>query len=261
MCHFDKKSTLNTGKIEKKLYICHKKISMQIIYEDNHLIVVSKTCHEIVQGDKTGDEPLGETLKRFIKERDQKPGNVFLGVTHRLDRPTTGVVIFAKTSKALERVNRMFAQGEIHKTYWCIVPNVWADSAKTSKSLPAKEADLKNWLVRNEKQNRSVAYDKEVPGSKEARLHYQVIATTDRYALVEVQLFTGRHHQIRCQLSHIGLIIKGDLKYGAPRSNPDGGISLHSRKANFIHPVSKIEITIEAPVPDDNLWNALTAQL
>lgn len=236
---------------------------MQIIYEDNHLIVVSKTCHEIVQGDKTGDEPLGETLKRLIKERDQKPGNVFLGVTHRLDRPTTGVVIFAKTSKALERVNRMFAQGEIHKTYWCITPNVWnvEQSAGRKGVLPQKEADLKNWLVRNEKQNRSVAYDKEVPNSKEARLHYKVIATTDRYALIEVQLFTGRHHQIRCQLSHIGLTIKGDLKYGAPRSNPDGGISLHSRKANFIHPVSKDEVTIVAPVPDDNLWKALTSLL
>lgn len=236
---------------------------MQIIYEDNHLIVVSKTCHEIVQGDKTGDEPLGETLKRLIKERDQKPGNVFLGVTHRLDRPTTGVVIFAKTSKALERVNRMFAQGEIHKTYWCITPNVWnaEQSVGRKGGLPQKEADLKNWLVRNEKQNRSIAYDKEVPNSKEARLHYKVIATTDRYALIEVQLFTGRHHQIRCQLSHIGLTIKGDLKYGAPRSNPDGGISLHSRKANFIHPVSKEEVTIVAPVPEDNLWKALTSLL
>lgn len=232
---------------------------MQIIYEDNHLIVVNKNCHEIVQGDKTGDEPLGETLKRFIKERDQKPGNVFMGVTHRLDRPTTGVVIFAKTSKALERMNRMFAQGEVHKTYWAIVLNVWNLDNKMPK--PEKEADLKNWLVRNEKQNRSIAYDKEVPNSKEARLHYKVIATTDRYAMVEVQLFTGRHHQIRCQLSHIGLTIKGDLKYGAPRSNPDGGISLHSRKANFIHPVSKVDTTIEAQVPEDNLWQALAAQI
>ena len=240
---------------------------MQIIYEDNHLIVVSKTCHEIVQGDKTGDEPLAETLKKLIKERDQKPGNVFLGVTHRLDRPTTGVVIFAKTSKALERVNKMFAQGEIHKTYWAIVPNVWNDQKfrndreRKCLLMPEKEADLKNWLVRNEKQNRSVAYDREVPGSKEARLHYAVIATTDRYALVEVKLYTGRHHQIRCQLSNIGLPIKGDLKYGSPRSNPDGGISLHSRMANFIHPVSKEDTTIIAPVPDDNLWKALAQQL
>lgn len=227
---------------------------MKIIYEDNHILAVAKTCHEIVQGDKTGDEPLPETLKRLIKERDNKPGNVFLGVTHRLDRPTTGVVLFAKTSKALERLNRMFAQNEVHKTYWCIVPNVW----KTNDgNLPAREADLKNWLVRNEKQNRSYAYDHEVKDSKEARLHYRVINETDRYALIEVQLFTGRHHQIRCQLSHIGLVIKGDLKYGAPRSNPDGGICLHSRKTNFIHPVSKEEVTIVAPVPDDTLWNAI----
>lgn len=237
---------------------------MKIIYEDNHIIAVSKTCHEIVQGDKTGDEPIPETLKRFIKDRDQKPGNVFLGVTHRLDRPTTGVVILAKTSKALERLNRMFANGDIHKTYWAIV-------ARNNDILP--EADLTNWLVRNEKQNRSYAYDTKEeaeqhapkgPGQKgaqEARLHYTVISTTDRYMLLEVQLFTGRHHQIRCQLSHIGLPIKGDLKYGAPRSNPDGGISLHSRKANFIHPVSKEDITIIAPPPQDALWSVLTANL
>lgn len=233
---------------------------MQIIYEDNHIIAVSKTCHEIVQGDKTGDEPLGETLKRFIKERDNKPGNVFLGVTHRLDRPTTGVVLFAKTSKALERLNKMFAEGNVHKTYWAIVPNRWKDSESKGDNQQqiAREADLKHWLVRDEKKNRSFAYDRQVPNSKEARLHYRVIAETERYALVEVQLFTGRHHQIRCQLSKIGLPIKGDLKYGAPRSNPDGGISLHSRKANFIHPVSKEEITIVAPVPEDNLWKALS---
>ena len=222
---------------------------MQVIYEDNHIIAISKTCHEIVQGDKTGDEPLSETLKRFIKERDNKPGNVFIGVTHRLDRPTTGVVLFAKTSKALERLNKMFVDGNVHKTYWAIVPN--------SKPFPTLEADLTHWLVRDEKKNRSFAYDHQVPNSKEARLHYKVIAQGERYALLEIQLFTGRHHQIRCQLSKIGLPIKGDLKYGAPRSNPDGGISLHSRKANFIHPVSKEEITIVAPVPDDNLWRSL----
>lgn len=235
---------------------------MTIIYEDNHILAVSKTCHEIVQADKTGDEPLSETLKRFIKERDQKPGNVFLGVTHRLDRPTTGVVLFAKTSKALERLNRMFATGEVHKTYWCIVPNVWKCN---STFMPPMEADLKHWLVRNEKQNRSFAYDEQpkdrqgnpLKEAKEARLHYRVIATSERYALLEVRLYTGRHHQIRCQLSHIGLTIKGDLKYGAPRSNPDGGISLHSRKAEFIHPVSKEQVTIVAPVPDDTLWQAL----
>lgn len=234
---------------------------MQIIYEDNHLLAVSKTCHEIVQGDKTGDEPLPETLKRFIKERDSKPGNVFLGVTHRLDRPTTGVVIFAKTSKALERMNRMFATGEVHKTYFCIVENVFDNRSEETE----READLTHWLVRNEKQNRSYAYDQQpldkngqpLKDAKEARLHYRVIGATERYALLEVKLYTGRHHQIRCQLSHIGLIIKGDLKYGAKRSNPDGGISLHSRKAEFIHPVSKVNIVIVAPTPDDTLWNAL----
>lgn len=238
---------------------------MQIIYEDNHILAVSKTCHEIVQGDKTGDEPLPDTLKRLIKERDQKPGNVFLGVTHRLDRPTTGVVLFAKTSKALERLNRMFAEGEVHKTYWAIVPNVW-----TKDKAPARAADLTHYLIRNEQQNRSYAYDtreqavhaaRNARDVKEARLHYQVVATTERYALVEVRLYTGRHHQIRCQLSHIGLPIKGDLKYGAPRSNPDGGISLHSRKAEFVHPVSKQDIAVVAPVPDDVLWHALEASV
>jgi len=235
---------------------------MEIIYEDNHILAVSKTCHEIVQADKTGDEPLSETLKRLIKERDSKPGNVFLGVTHRLDRPTTGVVLFAKTSKALERLNRMFSSGEVHKTYWCIVENVWTtDRSRLEESLPPKEQDLTDYLVRNEKQNRSYAYKEPHEGAKEARLHYRVMATTERYALLEVQLYTGRHHQIRCQLAHIGLPIKGDLKYGAPRSNPDGGISLHSRRVQFIHPVSKQEIVILAPVPDDNLWKALADQL
>ncbi|MBO4754671.1 MAG: RNA pseudouridine synthase [Bacteroidales bacterium] len=235
---------------------------MEIIYEDNHILAVNKTCHEIVQADKTGDEPLSETLKRLIKERDSKPGNVFLGVTHRLDRPTTGVVLFAKTSKALERLNRMFSSGEVHKTYWCIVENVWAaDKSRLEESLPPKEQDLTDYLVRNEKQNRSYAYNEPHEGAKEARLHYRVMATTERYALLEVQLYTGRHHQIRCQLANIGLPIKGDLKYGAPRSNPDGGISLHSRRVQFIHPVSKQEVVILAPVPDDNLWKALANQL
>ena len=237
---------------------------MEIIYEDNHIIAVSKTCHEIVQADKTGDEPLSDTLKRLIKERDAKPGNVFLGVTHRLDRPTTGVVLFAKTSKALERLNRMFSSGEVHKTYWCIVENVWGageNAVSATADLPPKEQDLTDYLVRNEKQNRSYAYSEPRQGAKEARLHYRVIASTERYALLEVQLFTGRHHQIRCQLANIGLPIKGDLKYGAPRSNPDGGISLHSRQAQFVHPVSKQEVVIVAPVPDDTLWKALAAQL
>ena len=246
---------------------------MNILYEDNHLIIVSKTCHEIVQADKTGDEPLSETLKAYIKERDQKPGNVFLGVTHRLDRPTSGTVIFAKTSKALERMNRMFAEGKVHKIYWAIVPTAQplqrdldGHFSPLAKDIPA-EADLRHWLVRNEKANRSVAYDtleealRHAPQKecKEARLHYRVIASTERYALLEIQLFTGRHHQIRCQLSHIGLPIKGDLKYGAPRSNPDGGISLHSRRATFVHPVSQQEICVTSPVPDDTLWKVLAS--
>ena len=224
---------------------------MTVVYEDNHVIIVNKSSSEIVQGDKTGDKPLSETVKEYIKEAYAKPGNVFLGVVHRLDRPVSGLVMFARTSKALPRLNDMFRSGEVSKKYWAIV-----------KDAPPKQHDtLEHWLVRNEKQNRSVAYDHEVPNSKEARLHYKVISTTDRYALLEVQLFTGRHHQIRCQLSHIGLTIKGDLKYGSPRSNPDGGISLHSRKVNFVHPVSKVDTIIEAPVPDDNLWRALTSQL
>jgi 23S rRNA pseudouridine1911/1915/1917 synthase len=250
------------------MFDCAKNIifaAMQIIYEDNHLLIVNKNCHEIVQGDKTGDEPLSETLKSLIKERDAKPGNVFLGVTHRLDRPTTGLVIFAKTSKALERMNRMFANGEVHKTYWAIV-DVSAFN-RSERAVPA-EADLKHWLIRNEKANRSYAYDtleeamRHAPQKecKEARLHYKVIAIGVRYALLEVNLYTGRHHQIRCQLSHIGIPIKGDLKYGAPRSNTDGGISLHSRQASFVHPVSKEEIQVTAPVPADTLWQALEAE-
>lgn len=240
---------------------------MQIIYEDNHLIAVSKTCHEIVQGDRTGDEPLSETLKRYIKERDHKPGNVFMGVTHRLDRPTTGVVIFAKTSKALSRMNAMFATGDVHKTYWCIVPNVWQQekmivkAKRSGVTIPPEEGELLHWLVRREKQNRSFAYDRPVPESKEAKLRYRVLARGERYALLEVLLFTGRHHQIRCQLSHIGLPIKGDLKYGSPRSNPDGGIALHSRQASFVHPVSRQEITIVAPIPEDKLWKTLAEGL
>ena len=254
---------------------------MQLIYEDNHILAVSKTCHEIVQADRTGDEPLPETLKRFIKERDHKPGNVFLGVTHRLDRPTTGIVLFAKTSKALERLNRMFATGEVHKTYWCIVaplmPRTPGVTEEGWKKMPVLEQfaaagipleqDLTHYLVRNEQQNRSYAYDtreeaaRRNPKPQEARLHYQVLSTTERYALLEVQLYTGRHHQIRCQLSHIGLVIKGDLKYGAPRSNPDGGIALHSRRAVFVHPVSKQEVTLVAPIPDDALWHALADSL
>ena len=222
---------------------------MEIIYEDNHLIAVDKTCREIVQGDKTGDTPLSELLKAWLKEKYQKPGNVFVGVTHRLDRPVSGVVLFAKTSKALSRLNEMFRLGQVKKTYWAIV-----------KEKPAKQEDeLVNWLVRNEKQNKSYAYDTERPNAKKAVLHYKVIARSDRYYLLEVDLKTGRHHQIRCQLAHMGCPIKGDLKYGFERSNRDGGISLHARSAALIHPVSKQSLCIEAPVPNDPLWKALAA--
>lgn len=224
---------------------------MDVIYEDNHLIAVNKTCREIVQGDKTGDTPLSEMLKAWLKEKYQKPGNVFVGVTHRLDRPVSGVVLFAKTSKALARMNEMFRTGSVKKTYWAIVKN----------QPPKEEDELVHWLTRNEKQNKSFAYDNERPNTKKAILHYKVIAHSDNYHLLEVDLKTGRHHQIRCQLAHIGCPIKGDLKYGFERSNRDGGISLHARSASFIHPVSKLPIDIIAPVPQDNLWKSLTENL
>lgn len=220
---------------------------MEVVYEDNHIIIVNKRSGEIVQGDKTGDEPLSETVKAYIKEAYHKPGNVFLGVVHRLDRPVSGLVVFAKTSKALSRLNEMFRVGDVHKTYWAIV-----------KDKPAVEVGtLTHWLVRNEKQNKSYAYDHEVPKSKKAVLHYRLIGCTDRYSLLEVQLMTGRHHQIRCQLARMGCPIKGDLKYGAPRSNPDGSISLLARKVELVHPVSKEPVSVVAPVPDDNLWQAI----
>lgn len=220
---------------------------MDVIYEDNHIIAVNKTCREIVQGDKTGDKPLSEIVKEWLKEKYNKPGNVFIGVTHRLDRPVSGVVIFAKTSKALSRLNEMFRVGGVKKTYWAIVKN----------RPPKEEGELVNWLVRNEKQNKSFAYDTERPNSKKAILHYKVISKSDNYYLLEIDLKTGRHHQIRCQLAKMGCPIKGDLKYGFDRSNRDGGISLHSRSADFIHPVSKLSIHIVAPIPDDKLWKAL----
>ena len=225
---------------------------MQVVYEDNHVIIVAKESGEIVQGDKTGDKPLSEIVKEYIKEKYQKPGEVFLGVVHRLDRPVAGLVVFARTSKALARLNKMFAEGEVHKTYWAIVE---------SEKCKVKSEELSHWLVRNEKQNKSYAYDREVPHSKKAQLRYRVIGRGDRYSLLEVELLTGRHHQIRCQLAKIGCPIKGDLKYGAPRSNPDGSISLLSRRVEFIHPVSKLPIVVEAPVPADNLWQALAASV
>lgn len=218
---------------------------MEVIYEDNHLIAVNKSCGEIVQGDKTGDQPLSESLKIWLKEKYNKPGNVFVGVTHRLDRPVSGIVLFAKTSKALARLNDMFRTGAIKKTYWAIV-----------KRCPSKpEGELTHWLVRNEKQNKSYAYDTEQPNSKKAILHYKLIARSENYFLLEIDLKTGRHHQIRCQLAKMGCPIKGDLKYGFPRSNPDGSISLHARRIRFIHPVSKELIDVEAPLPPGNLWS------
>lgn len=221
---------------------------MQILYEDNHLIVVNKAVGEIVQGDKTGDEPLSEALKRYIKERYNKPGQVYLGVMHRLDRPVSGVVVFARTSKALERMNRMFAEHEgIRKSYWAIV----AGSPKEP------EARLEHWLIRNEKQNKSYAYDRERPGAKQAILDYKTLVRGDRYTLLEINLHTGRHHQIRCQLAAIGCPIKGDLKYGAARSNPDGGISLHARSIAFSHPVTHEQITITAEPPETDIWHKL----
>lgn len=224
---------------------------MEVIYEDNHIIAVNKTNSEIVQGDKTGDTPLSDMLKAWLKEKYSKPGNVFVGVAHRLDRPVSGVVVFAKTSKALARLNDMFRLGEVKKTYWAIVKN----------NPPALEGELVNWLVRNEKQNKSYAYDAECPNSKKAILHYKVIGRSDRYYLLEIDLKTGRHHQIRCQLAKMGCPIKGDLKYGFDRSNKDGGISLHAHSAAFIHPVSKNPVEIIASVPDDTLWKSLTASL
>ena len=220
---------------------------MQVLYEDNHIIIVYKEAGEIVQGDKSGDEPLSETVRRWIKEKYQKPGNVFLGIVHRLDRPVSGLVIFAKTSKALARLNNMFRNGEAHKTYWAIV----------TRPPFEPEATLTDWLVRNERQNKSYAYNHQVPTSKKSILHYKIINRSDRYTLLEINLMTGRHHQIRCQLSNMDCPIKGDLKYGAPRSNPDGSISLLSHRVEFVHPVSKENICIESPLPDDTLWHAI----
>ena len=221
---------------------------MTVVYEDNHIIVVNKTSSEIVQGDKTGDIPLSETVKQYLKEKYQKPGNVFVGVAHRLDRPVSGLVVFAKTSKALSRLNEMFKNSEVKKTYWAIV-----------KECPRElEGELVHYLVRNEKQNKSYAYDKEVPDSKKAILHYRLIARSQNYNLLEIDLKTGRHHQIRCQLAKMGCPIKGDLKYGFARSNPDGSICLHARRISFIHPVSKEQIDLEAPVPPGSLWNGFS---
>lgn len=222
------------------------KNNLQILYEDNHLIVVNKRAGDLVQGDKTGDMPLGEIIKQYIAEKYNKPGAVFLGVVHRLDRPTTGIVVFAKTSKALERLNKLFKERETQKTYWAMV-----------KNAPPKQQDtLTHFLKRNPKQNKSYAYEKEVPESKKAVLDYQVVQKLNNYYLLEINLHTGRHHQIRSQLAAIGCPIKGDLKYGFDRSNADGSIHLHAKKLSLVHPVKKEEITFEAPVPDDVLWKS-----
>ena len=224
---------------------------MTILYEDNHVIIVNKESGEIVQGDKTGDTPLSEMVKDYLKTKYDKPGNVFLGVVHRLDRPVCGVVVFAKTSKALSRLNDMFREGKVSKTYWAI----------TQERPEQEQATINGWLTRNEKQNKSYMHTKEKPGAKKASLSYQIKAATERYTLLEVSLHTGRHHQIRCQLAAIGCPIKGDLKYGARRSNPDGSISLMARKVEFEHPVSHQIISVTAPVPKDNLWRDITAAI
>lgn len=226
--------------------------SPTVIYEDNHLLCVAKRPGEIVQGDKTGDEPMSEALKAWLKEKYQKPGNVYLGVIHRLDRPVGGLVIFAKTSKALSRMNELFRSGEVSKRYWAIVT-----------ARPPRLSDtLEQYLVRNEQQNKSYVAPRgaDTPGAKLARLSYRLLASGDRYHLVEIELHTGRHHQIRCQLSALGCPIKGDLKYGAPRSNPDGSISLLSRHISLTHPVSKLPLSLTAPVPDERLWHELEAK-
>lgn len=219
----------------------YEDIASRILYEDNHIIIYNKAVGDIVQGDRTGDECLAETLKAFVAQRDSKPGKVFMGIPHRLDRPVSGINIFAKTSMALERLSEMFRNGDIHKTYWALCINA-----------PEKpEATLEDWMTRNEKMNKSFISKNGKGGrdAKLARLKYRHIADTDRYHLIEVELMTGRHHQIRCQLAGMGCPIKGDLKYGAPRSNADGGICLHSRNVRFIHPVKKTEIDITAPLP------------
>ncbi|TNE77630.1 MAG: RNA pseudouridine synthase [Bacteroidetes bacterium] len=224
---------------------------MEVLHEDNHTIVINKRSGDIVQGDKTGDEPVSERIKRYLKEKYKKPGNVFCGVVHRLDRPTTGALLFARTSKALSRLNDQFRTKDVEKIYWAVVEN-----------MPPKESDtLVHYLQRNEKQNKSYAHLKEVPNSKKAMLHYTLIAKSDNYFLLEIKLETGRHHQIRSQLSSIGCCIKGDLKYGAKRSNKDGSIHLHARRLSFDHPTTKERIVVEAPVPADKLWQEISKKI
>ncbi len=226
--------------------IISNKSNLQVLYEDNHIIIVNKRAGDIVQGDKTGDQPLSDIVKDYIKVKYNKPGNVYLGVTHRLDRPTTGIVVFAKTSKVLPRLNKMFLDKKINKTYWAIV-----------KQKPENQKDtLIHWLKKNPKNNKSTAYNHEIKDSKKAILHYKIIKQLNNYFLLEVNLETGRHHQIRCQLASIGSPIKGDLKYGFDRSNKDASIHLHSKKIEFIHPVSKEQISVSASTPQDPIWDA-----
>lgn len=228
-----------------------RQIRMEVLYEDNHVIIVNKKAGEIVQGDKTGDRTLADDVKAYIKEKYAKPGEVYLGVTHRLDRPVSGAVVFARTGKGLSRMNELFRKGEVYKTYLAIVQN-----------CPHKEAgELRGWIVRNEKQNKSYCYDHEVKDSKEARLRYRLVGRSDRYFLLAVELLTGRHHQIRCQLSAMGCPIKGDLKYGARRSNPDGSISLHAWRVEFEHPVSHLHISVKAALPAEKLWQSFQNDL
>lgn len=220
-------------------------LKSRILYEDNHLIIINKLPGELVQGDETGDITLADKVKEYLKITYNKPGNVYLGIPHRLDRPTSGIVVYAKTEKALVRLNEAFKGSSVKKTYWAVVDN-----------MPKKtESTLIHYIVRNSANNKSIAYPKEIKGSKLAKLDYRLIGSSDKYYLIEIALHTGRHHQIRAQLAAIGLHIKGDLKYGFPRSNPDGGIHLHARKIVFTHPVKKEEITITAPPPHDSVWD------
>ncbi|MCB0444419.1 MAG: RluA family pseudouridine synthase [Gelidibacter sp.] len=231
---------------QKPKKIRSNKNNLQVIYEDNHIIIVNKRAGDIVQGDKTGDQPLSEVVKAYIKDKYNKPGNVYLGVVHRLDRPTTGIVMFAKTSKALPRLNKLFVDKKAHKTYWAVV-----------KNAPPKPKDtLVHWLKKNPKNNKSTAYSKEIKDGKKAILHYKLLKQLDHYFLLEIELETGRHHQIRSQLASIGCVIKGDLKYGFDRSNPDASIHLHARELQFVHPVSNETIHVIAPLPNDAVWDA-----
>ena len=226
--------------------IISNKNNLQVLFEDNHIIAINKRCGDIVQGDKTGDKPLSEIVKSFLKTKYSKPGNVYLGIPHRLDRPTSGVVMFAKTSKSLSRLNKIFKDGKVQKYYWAV-----------TKNKPEKQEDtLIHWLRKNEKTNKSTYFKKETVKAKKAVLHYRVLKKLERYFIIEIELVTGRHHQIRCQLSAMGCPVRGDLKYGYDRSNNDGGIDLHAKKIIFEHPVSGKKIIIDAPVRDTKIWNA-----